>query len=244
MKDIRFEKRKVEFIKNMSRDSRLKSLTRAWFLNSLKHEYSYHFSWLGMPIIQYPQDMIALQELIWRVKPDLIIETGIARGGSLIFSASVLELIGHGQVLGIDIDIRSINKKAIEKHSLFKRIKMIEGSSIDVNVVKQVYKFAKNKKRILLSLDSNHTHEHVLQEMNLYSKLVNEGSYMIVYDTIIEDIPTRYEKNSKKPWGQGNSPKTAVREFLKANRRFVIDKEITDKLLITVAPSGYLKCVR
>ena len=244
MKNTKFEKRNVRFVKNMSKDYRLKNLTRSWFLNSLKHEYSYHFSWLGRSIIQYPQDMIALQEIIWRVKPDLIIETGIAHGGSLIFSASILEVLGHGKVLGIDIDIRSNNKKAIKQHPLSNRIKMIEGSSIDEKVVKQVYKFAKNKKRILLSLDSNHTHEHVLQEMNLYSKLVTKGSYMIVCDTIIEDIPPRYEKNSKRPWGKGNNPKTAVLEFLKSNNRFVVDENITNKILITVAPSGYLKCIK
>jgi len=244
MKNTKFEKRNVRFVKNMSKDHRLKNLTRSWFLNGLKHEYSYHFSWLGRPIIQYPQDMIALQEIIWRVKPDLIIETGIAHGGSLIFSASILELIGHGKVLGIDIDIRSSNKKAIEQHPLSNRIRMIEGSSIDEKVVKQVYKFAKNKKRILLSLDSNHTHKHVLQEMNLYSKLVTKGSYMIVCDTIIEDIPPIYEKNSKNPWRKGNNPKTAVLEFLKSNSRFVVDENITNKILITVAPSGYLKCIK
>jgi len=244
MKDKEFEKRNRIYTNLMSKDLGLKRLSKNWIFNCSKYEYSYHFSWLGIPIIQFPQDIIAVQELIWKVKPDLIIETGIARGGSLIFSASILELIGHGKVLGIDIDIRSSNKKAIEQHPLSKRIRMIEGSSIDKNVIKQVYKFAKNKKRILLSLDSNHTHEHVLQEMNIYSKLVTKGSYMIVYDTIIEDIPPRYEKNSKRHWGKGNNPKTAVLEFLKTNSRFVIDENITNKILISVAPSGYLKCIK
>jgi len=229
----------------MSEDNYLKELSRSWLNGSVKYEYSYHFSWLGRPIIQYPQDIIALQEIIWKVKPDLIIETGIAHGGSLIFSASILELIGHGKVLGIDIDIRKHNRKEIEKHSLSRRIQMIEGSSINENIVKKVYKLSKGKKRILLILDSNHTHKHVLAEMELYSPLVTIGSYMVVFDTVIEDMPIRLLSGSaKRPWGKGNNPKTAVKEFLKLNDRFKIDKDIENKLLITVAPSGYLKRIK
>ena len=173
----------------MAKDKTLKSISKKWFLTSFQHEYSYHFKWLGLPIIQYPQDIVALQEIIWQIKPDLIIETGIARGGSLIFYASILEMLGKGEVLGIDIDIRKNNKDAIEKHPLFKRIKMIQGSSIVKDTVKRVYEFAKDKKRIMVVLDSNHSHKHVLKELNLYSPLVTKGSYLVILDTIIEDLP-------------------------------------------------------
>jgi len=226
----------------MSQDKALANLSKKWFLKGYNYEYSYHFKWLGIPIIQYPQDIIAIQEMIWKVKPDLIIETGIARGGSLILSASILELIGKGSVLGVDIDIRKHNRIQIEKHPLFKRISMIEGSSIAKSVVKKVYDYSKGKEKILLLLDSNHTYEHVLKELELYSPLVTKDSYMVVFDTIIENMPENFFLN--RPWNKGNNPKTALREFLKKNDRFEIDKEIGNKLLITVAADGYLKCVK
>ena len=205
-------------------------------------KYSYNFTWLGRPIIQLPQDIIAIQEIIWDIKPDLIIETGIAHGGSLIFSASILELLGHGEVLGIDIDIRQHNREAIEKHPLSKRIKMIEGSSIDERVVSQVKNYADSKNKVLVILDSNHAHDHVLAELRAYTPFVSMGSYCIVLDTLIEDIPDKSPID--RPWGLGNNPKTAVWEFLKKNNRFEIDKRIENKLLITVAPDGYLKCIK
>jgi cephalosporin hydroxylase len=244
MKQINeFEKEKKIAIKNMVDDKNFKLLTKEWFNKSCNYKYSYNFSWLGRPIIQFPQDIIAIQEIIWQATPDLIIETGIAHGGSLIFSASVLELIGrNGQVLGIDIDIREHNRIEIEKHPMFKRITMIQGSSIDEKIVQQVYDFAKGKKRVLIILDSNHTHEHVLRELQLYSPLVTKDSYLVVFDTVIEDMPEDFFPD--RPWGKGNNPKTAVWEFLKTNNRFEIDKEIENKLLITVAPDGYLKCVK
>ena len=244
MKASEFTKRNEKIVKQMGKDNEFIKKSRQWLLHSIKHEYSYHFEWLGLPIIQYPQDIIAYQEIIWNVKPDLIIETGIARGGSLVLSASVLQLIGKGQVLGIDIDIKKENLKKIETHFLKKRIKMIQGSSIDKNIIKQVKKVAKNKKKIIVVLDSNHTHEHVLKELEYYSQFVKKGSYLIVFDTIIEDIPQRIIKKSKRPWGKGNNPKTAIKEFLKTNNRFKIDKEIENKLGITVAPKGYLKCIK
>lgn len=244
-KDSEFEKRNSEYIKTMAQDESIRKLTRSWFLTSTKYEYSHHFTWLGRPIIQYPQDMIAIQEIIWKVKPDLIIETGIARGGSLIFSASMLELIRHGEVLGIDIDIHEHNKIEIEKHVMSKRITMVQGSSIDKDIVKKVYEFAKGKRKVLLLLDSNHTHDHVLKEMNLYSPLVTKDSYMIVFDTVIDSMPEEFFTGvNSRPWGKDNNPKTAVKEFLKINNRFECDKEIENKLLITVAPDGYLKCIR
>ncbi|MEO5783651.1 MAG: cephalosporin hydroxylase family protein [Ginsengibacter sp.] len=203
-------------------------------------QYSYNFSWMGRPIIQYPQDMIAMQEIIWEIQPDLIIETGIAHGGSLIYYASLLELIGNGEVLGIDIDIREHNRKEIEKHQMFKRIKMIEGSSIDETIIAEVKKIAENKKKILVILDSNHTHDHVLKELELYSSFVTPGSYIVVFDTIVEDLPEGYFSQSR-PWGLGNNPQTAVSEFLNCNKNFETDNMIDNKLLISVAPSGYLR---
>lgn len=225
----------------MNNKDNLQELTNQWFVESCKQKYSYNFSWMGRPIIQFPQDIMAMQEIIWQVKPDLIVETGIAHGGSLIFYASILELIGEGQVLGIDVDIRQHNRVEIEQHPMFKRITMIEGSSIDEEIAKQVYYWAKGKSRILLVLDSNHTHDHVLKELELYSPLVTKNSYLVVFDTVVEDMPEDFFPD--RPWGKGNNPKTAVWEFLKTNKRFEVDKDIEAKLLITVAPDGYLKCV-
>ena len=225
----------------MNNKDNLQELTNQWFVESCKYKYSYNFSWMGRPIIQFPQDIMAMQEIIWQVKPDLIVETGIAHGGSLIFYASMLELIGEGQVLGIDVDIRQHNRVEIEQHPMFKRITMIEGSSIDEEIAKQVYDLAKGKSRILLVLDSNHTHDHVLKELELYSPLVTKDSYLVVFDTVVEDMPEDFFPD--RPWGKGNNPKTAVWEFLKTNKRFKVDKDIEAKLLITVAPDGYLKCL-
>ena len=214
---------------------------------STQPKYSYNFSWMGRPVIQYPQDMIAMQEIIWEVKPDLIIETGIAHGGSLIFSASMLELLaacggGEGEVLGIDIEIRPHNRKAIEEHPMFKRISMIEGSSIAPEVIAQVLERVRDKERILVCLDSNHTHDHVLAELNAYAQLTSVGSYCVVFDTVIEDMPENLFPD--RPWAKGNNPKTAVWEYLKTHPEFEIDKNIENKLLITVAPDGYLKRAR
>lgn len=229
-------------IEKLKADKDIQALSRIWIRETTPYKYTYNFTWMGRPIIQCPQDMIAMQEILWQVKPDLIIETGIAHGGSLIFYASMLELIGeNGQVLGIDLDIRQHNRVEIENHPMFRRITMIQGSSTDEEVAKQVYDFAKGKKRVLVALDSNHTHDHVFKELNLYSPLVTKDSYLLVFDTVVEDMPEDFF--SDRPWGKGNNPKTAVWEFLKTNKRFEIDKDLEAKLLITVAPDGYLKCV-
>ena len=210
-------------------------------------KYSYNFSWLGRPIIQYPQDIIAMQELIWSTKPDFIIETGIAHGGSLIFSASMLELNAtcggprDAEVLGVDIDIRAHNRAAIEAHALFKRIAMIQGSSIAPEIIEQVQAKAEGKRRVLVCLDSNHTHDNVLAELQAYAPLTSVGSYCVVFDTVIEDMPA--EMFPDRPWGPGNSPKTAVLDYLKTHSEFEIDKQMDNKLLISVAPDGYLKRV-
>ena len=238
-----FREARAKDTNKMAEDTRIKELGLLFVKDTATYKYCYNFTWMGRPIIQFPQDMIAMQEIIWQVKPDLIIETGIAHGGSLIFSASMLELIdGDGEVLGIDIDIREHNRVEIEKHPMFKRITMIEGSSIDEKIAEKVYDFARGKKRVLIILDSMHTHEHVLKELQLYSPLVTKGSYLVVFDTIIEDMPDDFFPD--RPWGKGNNPKTAVWEFLKTNDRFEIDKSIENKLLITVAPDGWLKRVR
>jgi cephalosporin hydroxylase len=184
--------------------------------------------------------MIAMQEIIWNIKPDLIIETGIAHGGSLIYYASLLELIGKGEVLGVDIDIRSHNRLEIEKHPMSKRIKMIEGSSIEIETITRVNDFAKDKEKIIVCLDSNHTHEHVLKELEHYSRFVTAGSYMVVFDTIVEYLPEGYF-SQQRPWGVGNNPKTAVDTFLETNKSFVVDNLIDNKLMISVAPGGYLR---
>jgi len=230
-------------ITDLGNDSELHEMSSQWLQKAGAHGYTYNFTWMGRPIIQTPQDIIALQELIWSVKPDLIVETGIAHGGSLIFSASMLELIGgDGEVLGVDIDIREHNRAEIENHSMSKRIMMIQGSSIDTSIVQRVFDIAKRKERVLVILDSNHTHEHVAKELELYSPLVKQGSYLVVMDTAVEDMPAGSFPN--RPWDKGDNPKTAVWDFLKGNDRFKIDKRIENKILISVAPDGYLKCVK
>jgi cephalosporin hydroxylase len=230
-------------IQSLGEDLDLHGLSRIWIRETIRHKYSYNFKWMGRPIIQIPQDILVMQEIVWNVRPDLIIETGIAHGGSIIYYASLLELIGEqGIVLGIDIDIRKHNRHEIEKHPMFERITMIEGSSVDKSVAETVFNIARTRKKIVLILDSNHTHDHVLKELQIYSPLVTKGSYLVVCDTIIEDMPDEFFPD--RPWGKGNNPKTAVQEFLKKNDRFVIDTDIDNKLLISVSPNGYLKCIK
>lgn len=218
--------------------------SREWFQHSIKEKYSYNFSWMGRPIIQYPSDLLAMQEIIWRVKPDLIIETGIAHGGSLIFYASMLALLGEKErkVVGIDVDIRPHNRIAIEEHPMSPKITLIEGSSTSHHVVEQVRNIATSHSTILVVLDSNHTHSHVLEELHLYSPFVTQGSYLVVFDTCIEDLPV--DTFPDRPWSVGDNPKTAVRRFLQECDRFEVDKEIENKLMVTAAPQGYLRCLK
>lgn len=250
-----FQKEVAERVSVIPGDKQLCETAVAFMLASTGPKYSYNFSWQGRPIIQYPQDMIAMQELIWQIKPDLIIETGIAHGGSLVFSASMLALLdmcdaietgstldpknSQRKVLGIDIDIRAHNRAAIEAHPMASRIQMIQGSSIAPEIIEQVKQVASGYKRILVCLDSNHTHEHVLAELQAYAPLTSVDSYCVVFDTIVEDLPA--EMFPDRPWGPGNNPKTAVWEYLKTHPEFEIDKSIQNKLLITVAPDGYLR---
>jgi cephalosporin hydroxylase len=250
-----FLKEKTKRIANNGENKSLKEAGKRFMAESLMPQYSYNFEWLGRPIIQYPQDMAAMQEIIWEVKPNLIIETGIAHGGSLIFSASMLALldlceaieekkaldpsVSKRKVLGLDIDIRPHNRKAIEAHPLSSRIQMIQGSSIAREIIEQVHAIAVGYSKILVCLDSNHTHRHVLEELRAYAPLVSKSSYCVVFDTIVEDLPK--EMFPDRPWGPGNNPKTAVREYLKSHPEFEIDKSIDHKLLISVAPDGFLR---
>ena len=254
---MQFKKECHDEIDLMSHNLKLKELSSQWSNLANENKYSYHFEWLGRPIIQYPQDMVAMQELIWTVKPDLIIETGIAHGGSLIFSASMLALldlcdaievdekldpkVSHRKVLGIDIDIRLHNRVSIQAHPMASRIQMIQGSSIAPETIMQVHDIASHYERVLVCLDSNHTHAHVLAELQGYAPLTTRGSYCVVFDTVIEDMPKDMFRN--RPWGPGDNPKTAVWEYLESHPEFEIDKSIQHKLQLTVAPDGYLKRV-
>lgn len=237
-----------EEVSAQGQDSTLAEATRHWMNLANRQKYSYHYEWMGRPIIQYPQDILAMQELVWEVQPDLIIETGIAHGGSLIFLASMLELNAacggpkDARIVGIDIDIREHNRQAIEAHPMSRRIDMVQGSSIAPAIVEQVRAMAQGKQRVLVSLDSNHTHEHVLAELEAYASLVSPGSYCVVFDTVIEDMPA--DMFPDRNWGPGDNPKTAVHAFVRDHPEFVIDRAIQDKLLITVAPDGFLKRVR
>lgn len=230
---------KKDRIKGFSSDQDFQELSKSWRIEALKRKYMNNFSWLGRPMIQLPGDAMAMQEIIWAVKPDLIIETGVAHGGSVILSASMLELQGFGEVVGIDIDIRRHNRIEIENHQLSHRIKLIENSSIAESTIEKVKNIAQNKSKVLVFLDSNHTHEHVLAELNLYTQFVSKESYCVVFDTFVEDMPEDYVWEDR-PWGKGNNPKTAVWEWIKENPEFEIDKSIEDKILLTSAPDGFL----
>jgi cephalosporin hydroxylase len=226
-------------------DHAFQAQSRDWLEQSMRKQYVYNFSWLGRPIIQNPIDILAVQELMWTVQPDLVIETGIAHGGSIIFSASMLELIAacggnpDARVLGIDIDIREHNKQAILEHPMSKRITMLQGSSVAPEIVAQVRAAAKDKQKVIVFLDSNHTHEHVLAELEAYAPLVSKDSYCVVFDTFVEDVPA--DVFDSRPWQPGNSPKTAVHQYLQTHPEFEIDKAMQHKLQITVAPDGFLK---
>jgi len=237
-----FRLERQENIARLGRDAGLQELGRSFIERTGEAKYSYNFTWMGRPIIQFPQDMVAMQELIWSVRPDLIIETGVAHGGSLVYYASLLELIGEGRVLGIDIDIRAHNRAAIEAHPMAHRIQLLQGSSIDQALVDQVRAIAAPARRVMVLLDSNHTDAHVAGELAAYAPLVTAGSYLVVFDTVIEQMPAGYFPD--RPWGPGNNPMTAVRRFLASTDRFEIDRSVCDKLLVSVAPEGYLRCVK
>lgn len=256
--EAQFAQEREDRIRSNALNPTLKTLAHDWVFHSMQQKYLYNFDWLGRPIIQYPEDMVAVQELIWRVRPSLIIETGIAHGGSLILSASMLALLDYcdavegnsvldpskskRRVIGIDIDIREHNRRAIESHPMAHMISMVEGSSIEASTVESVRNLAAGYDKVMVFLDSNHTHDHVLQELRSYGTMTTVDSYCVVFDTFVEDMPPKYFAD--RPWDKGNSPKTAVKAFMKEDYRFVIDEPLDQKLLITVAPSGYLKRVK
>lgn len=230
-------------IRGLSADRDVQALSRIWAREVTRHRYTYNFTWMGRPIIQTPQDMVALQEVIWKTRPDAIIETGIAHGGSLIMNASFLHLLGgDGKVVGVDIDIRAHNRVEIEKHPMAGRITLIEGSSTEQTTLDRVKAAIAGRSRVMVILDSNHTLDHVQRELALYAPLVTRDCYLVVFDTLLEDMPA--DLQGDRPWGPGNGPKTAVHRFLQGNERFAIDRDIEHKLLITVAPDGWLRCVR
>ncbi len=262
-----FRKERKSRIEDNARNQPLLHSARQFLNETIRAAYSYNFEWLSRPIIQYPQDIVAMQELIWRVKPDLIIETGIAHGGSLVMSASMLTLLDYCEalesgkkldpraptrlVVGIDIDIRPHNRNALSAHPMANRIELIQGSSIAADIVAKVHTIASRFRRVLICLDSNHTHDHVLAELEAYAPLTSHGSYCCVFDTVVEDLPSI--DFSDRPWGVGNNPKTAVQEFMRRLQtegrtasdgnplNLEIDKTVQNKLLVTVAPDGYLK---
>jgi len=214
-------------------------MAELWFKTACQHRLMYEPTWLGIPIIQFPNDIVAMQELIWKVRPDVIIETGVAHGGSAILYASILELIGKGKVIGIDIEIRKYNRLAINSHPLSKRIHLIEGSSIDIDIVEQVKSMIKKDDKVFVTFDSNHSYQHVLSEMELYSKLVSDDSYMVVMDGsqgLVWDIP-----DGKKEWKEDN-PLLAIEEFLKCHPEWKEDPYYT-RLGVTSIPRGFLKRV-
>ena len=237
-----FDKEKEDNIRAQGADESLRHLALTFMRETGKYQYTYNFSWMGVPIIQFPQDLLAIAEIVFQTKPDLIVETGIAHGGGLVYYASLLELLGgQRRVVGVDIALRDHNRAAILAHPMARRIEIIDGSSTSAEVVKKVSDLAAGASRVLVILDSDHTHRHVLGELDLYSPLIRSGGYLIVLDTTIEDQPNGFFRN--RPWNKTDNPKTAVREFLRANRRFVVDRAVEDKLLITVAREGYLRCI-
>jgi len=239
-----FKKERADALEEMLLDASLKQKSLDWMLHADKYKYTYNFTWMGRPIIKYPQDIVIMQELIWDVRPDLIIETGIAHGGSIIFSSSMMELLGNGgKVIAVDIEIRKHNREAIEKHPMMKNITKLEGSSVDEKIVQQIADYAKNFKKVMVVLDSNHSHEHVYRELEMYTPLVSMDSYILLPDTFVEFFPKGYVTN--RPWDVGNNPYTAMEAFLKTTDQFIKDESITNKLLITEAfGGGYLKRIR
>ncbi len=250
-----FASERKERIKQYKQDSEFQSISRQWLQESMARKYVYNFDWMGRPIIQYPQDIVAVQEMVWKVRPDLIIETGIAHGGSLVLSASMLALLDMSdaivkgktidprnsgrKVIGIDIDIRPHNLTAIESHPMASRIQMFQGSSIDPNIVEQVHQAASGYRKVMVFLDSMHSHDHVLNELKAYAPLVSVGSYCVVFDTYVEDMPAQFF--SDRPWDVGDNPKTALRDWLPKNPEFSIDHDIEAQLMITVTPNGFLR---
>lgn len=236
-----FERSKIETANAQGQDASLCRIAQDFVIAADRHGYGYQWTWLGMPIIQLPADIVATQEIIWQTKPDVIIETGIAWGGSVVMYASLLQLIGKGRVIAVDTVLPEKNRTQIMKYPFSNRISLIEGSSSDEAVVAQVKSLVGPNESVMLLLDSNHTHQHVLDELRLYAPLVTKGQYLIVSDTIIEDIPPQ---NRERPWGVGNNPKTALRAYMQETAAFEVDEHVNNKLLATYTPGGYLRRIR
>jgi cephalosporin hydroxylase len=238
--DPTYRAEKRQRVEALARDERFRCLSNEWRSMALERKYMNNFSWWSRPVIQLPGDMVAMQEIVMTLKPDLIVECGVAHGGTTLMYASLLHLLGKGEVVGVDIEIRPHNRQAIVSHPMAGRVSLIEGSSIDPAVAALVRKKAEGKQTVLVCLDSSHTHEHVLKELELYAPLVTSGSYCVVFDTFIEDMPDAYVWIDR-PWGKGNSPKTAVHEYLGTHPEFEIDHSIEDRVLVTSAPDGFLR---
>jgi cephalosporin hydroxylase len=222
----------------LGEDADLQSLALDLIARSDRHHWSYQWTWLGVPIIQMPPDIVATQEIVWKTRPQLIIETGVARGGSLIFYASILELLGEGHVIGIDIDIRAHNRESIENHPLSKRIELIESDALSPSLHDLLKEKVTQGQRVMVILDSHHTHEHVKRELELFADYVTPGQYLIVADTVVEYIPE--QSHRPREWGVGNNPATALKEFMNSDTRFKLDDATNAKLLLTSSPGGYL----
>lgn len=212
-------------------------ISSLWLKTGWATQYSYNFCWMGRPIIQLPEDLMMIQEVIYRVRPDVLIETGVAHGGTSVFFASLFEVLGHGRVISVDIEIRPHNRKAIEEHPLKKRITLIEGDSIAPGTVQEVHGLIGPEDRVMVVLDSNHSKAHVLKELQLYGALVTPGSYIVATDgnmAELHDVP-----GGKPEWMRDN-PKVAIHEFLVSHPEFEMDPDPT-RLGITYWPDGYLR---
>jgi cephalosporin hydroxylase len=236
-----FEADKRVHAASMAEDDALAASALDVLVRSDRHNWSYQWSWLGVPIIQMPPDVLAVQEILWETRPDVVVETGVARGGSLIFYASILELIGKGRVIGVDIDIRPHNRDSIERHPLSRRIDLIQGSSVEQETLDRVKALIPTGASVMAILDSNHTHAHVLDELRLYGPLVTHGQFLIVADTVVERIPAQAHR--PRPWGPGDNPATALDAYLAECDRFERDEFINAKLLLSSSPGGYLRCI-
>lgn len=238
----RFRQERADGIARMTADAGLRARARRMFEDMVAARYHYNFDWAGLPIIQFPEDILAVQELVWRIKPGAVVETGVARGGSILHYASLLGMLGGDRVaVGVDIDIRAHNRARIEAHPLAARVRLVQGSSVEPGTVAEVERHLGGRAPVLVVLDSNHTHDHVLRELHAYARFVTPGSYLVVFDTVIEFLPA--ETNAGRSWGKGDSPYSAVAEFLRENKRFEVDKDLENKLLFTCCPGGFLRCV-
>lgn len=235
--DLDFQEWRKKLLASQSKDIQFKDSSSNWMQLAVDNKYSYQFDWLGVPIIQMPEDLILFQDIVYKTQPDLIIETGVARGGSVVFWASIQKLCGiTGKVLGVDIEIRQHAKNAIFDSNFKDEIHLIEGSSVEDQVVNQVKNYVSQHKKIMVVLDSNHTHEHVLSELEIYSKFVTKDCFMLVLDTVIDDLNIDPDRS----WGPGSSPKSAVKEFMSKNsEEFIHEQSYENRALLSVAPYGY-----